>query len=348
MKVKFRALTFLLLLALMFLPTGSVYAQGPGPGNGRVMFGINITIESGEPFEGDLVLFGGNVTVEADAELNGDLVVIGGNILSDGLLDGDVVVVGGQINLEETAVVSGDVVLVGGQIQRAEGAEIEGDLINNVAPQIDIPNGRVPPPVPEVPSAPPVPSVPGVPNVVNVNFNPFLEFGRVFGSSLLMAFLGILTVLFFQERLDKVSHAVIAQPLTVGGIGLLSVIIGIALFLTVIPLVALVFAWLFGMIAIGKEIGERLGKVMHQDWAMAVSAGVGTFLLTFVLGSIDAVNNFSWVVGCFTWIIPAAVGLLAIGSVVITRFGAQAVQSPARSVYSPPANPGQASPPSEA
>lgn len=348
MKVKFRTQALLLLLTLAFLPTGSAYAQGPGPGNGRVMFGTNITIESSEPFEGDLVLFGGNVTIEADAELNGDLVVIGGNILSEGLLDGDVVVVGGQINLEETAVVSGDVVLVGGQIQRAEGAEIEGDLINNVTPQIDIPNGRVPPPVPEVPSVPPVPSVPGVPSVVNVDFNPFLEFGRVFGSSLLMAFLGILAVLFFQERLDKVSHAVIAQPLTVGGIGLLSVIIGIALFLTVIPVVALVFAWLFGMIAIGKEIGERLGKVMHQDWAMAVSAGVGTFLLTFVLGSIDAVNNFSWVAGCFTWIIPAVVGLLAIGSVVITRFGAQAVQSPARIVYSPPANPGQASPPSEA
>lgn len=350
MKVKFRTLTILLLLTLVFLPTGSVYAQGPGPGNGRVMFGINLTIESGEPFEGDLVLFGGNVTVEADAELNGDLVVIGGNILSDGLLNGDVVVVGGQIKLEETAVVSGDVVLVGGQIQRADGAEIEGDLINNVTPQIDIPSGRVPPEVPavpDVPSVPDVPRVPGVPSVLNVEFNPFFEFGRVFGSSLLMAFLGILAVLFFQERLDKVSHAIVAQPLTVGGIGLLSIIIGIALFLTIIPVVALVFAWLFGMIAIGKEIGERLGKVMHQDWAMAVSAGLGTFLLTFVLGSIDAVNNFSWVAGCFTWIIPAVVGLLAIGAVVITRFGAQAVQSPARSVYNPPADPGQASPGSQ-
>ena len=81
---------------------------------------------------------------------------------------------------------------------------------------------------------------------------------------------------------------------------------------------------------------------------MAISAGVGTFLLTFVLGSIDAVNDFSWVAGCFTWIIPAAIGLLAIGSVVITRFGAQAVQSPARSVFSPPADSGQAPPASEA
>lgn len=344
MKIKFRTITFLLLLALLLLPTGSVYAQGPGPGSGRFMFGTNITIESGEPFDGDLVLFGGNVTVEADAELNGDLVVIGGNIVSDGTLNGDVVVVGGQIKLDATAVVSGDVVLVGGQIQRAEGAEIKGDLVNNVAPQIDIPNGNIPPVVPDVPDVPEVPGVPSVPSVVNVDFNPFFEFGQVFVSSLLMAFLGILAALFFQERLDKVSNAVIAQPLMVGSIGLLSVIIGIALFLTIIPVVALVFAWLFGMVAIGREIGERLGKALRQDWAVVLNAGLGTFLLMFMVGSIQAVNNFSWIVGCFTWIIPAAIGLLAVGSVVVTRFGAQAVQSPAMSVYSPPADPGQVPP----
>jgi cytoskeletal protein CcmA (bactofilin family) len=348
MKTKFRTLTFLLLLALLLLPTGSVYAQGPGPGNGRVMFGTNITIESGEPFEGDLVLFGGNVTVEEDAQLNGDLVVIGGNIVSDGLLDGDVVVVGGQVKLQATAVVSGDVVLVGGQIERAEGAEIMGEIVNNVAPQIDIPNGRVPPDVPAIPEVPSIPDIPSVPSVVNVDFNPLWEFGRVFSTSLLMAILGMLAVLFFQDRLDKVSHAVIAQPLMVGSIGLLSFIIGIALFLTVIPVVALVFAWLFGVIAIGLEVGERLAKALRQEWAMVVNAGLGTFLLMFVVGSIQAVNNFSWIVGCFTWVIPVVIGLLAIGAVVVTRFGAQAVQSPAMSVYSPPADLGQAPPTSEA
>jgi len=312
------------------------------------MFGTNITIASDEPFDGDLVLFGGNVTVEKDAELNCDLVVIGGNILCDGSLNGDVVVVGGQIKLEETAVVSGDVVLVGGQIQRAEGAEINGDLINNAAPQIDIPNGRIPPSVPGVPDVPDVPNVIGVPSIVNVDFNPFSEFGRVFATSLLMAFLAMLTVLFFQERLDKVSQAVVAQPLMAGSIGLLSVIVAIALFLTVIPLVALVFAWLFGMVAIGKEVGERLSKAIQQDWAMVLNAGLGTFLLMFVVGSIQAVGDFSWIVGCFTWVIPAVIGLLAVGSVVVTRFGAQTVQGPARSVYNPPTDAGQAPPASEA
>ena len=336
MKIRFRTITILLLLAMVFLPSSSVYAQGPGTGSGRVMFGTNVNIESGEPFDGDLVLFGGNVTVETGAELNGDVVVIGGNIMSEGALNGDVVVVGGQIKLESTAVVSGDVVLVGGQIQRAEGAEIKGDLVNNVAPQIDIPNGRVPPNVPDIPDVPDVPSLPNVPSIVNVDFNPFFEFGQVLASSLLMAFLGILVVLFFQERLDKVSHAVVSQPIMVGGIGLLSVVVGLALFLTVIPVVALVFAWLFGVIAIGREVGERFGKAVRQDWAPVITTGLGTFVLMFVVNSIQSLGNISWVVGCFTWVVPALIGLLAIGSVVITRFGAQAVQSPAMSVYNPP------------
>ncbi|GAB4458795.1 MAG: hypothetical protein Kow0070_12960 [Anaerolineales bacterium] len=337
MKTKYKTLTFLLLLALLFLPTHAVYAQGPGPGSGRVLFGTNVTIQSGEPFEGDLVLFGGNVTVEKDAELHGDLVVIGGNIVSEGAVTGDVVVVGGQVKLEAAAVVGGDVVLVGGQLQREEGARIEGDLINNTAPQIDIPNGKVPPPS--------EPNVPSLPTVINVDFNPFFAFGRVLVGSLLMGFLGMLAVLFFQERLDKVSYAAVTQPLMAGGVGLLSVLVGAALFLTIIPLVALVFAWLFGMVAIGREIGERLARAMRQDWAAVLNAGVGTFLLMFVVGSVQTLGEFSWVVGCFTWIIPAVIGLLAIGSVVMTRFGAQTVQGPVRGVYVPPADAGQAPPP---
>jgi len=328
MKAKYKTLTFLLLLALVFLPTQGVSAQGPGPGSGRILFGTNVTIESGEPFEGDLVLFGGNVTIEKDAELRGDLVVIGGNILSQGRVNGDVVVVGGQVKLEAQAVVTGDVVLVGSQIQREEGARIEGDLINNVAPQIDIPNGKVPPPA--------APEVPSLPTVINVDFNPFFAFGRVFVGSLLMAFLGMLAVLFFQERLDRVSHAAVTQPLVAGAVGLLSVLVGVALFLTVIPLVALVFAWLFGMVAIGREVGERLARALHLDWAAVLSAAVGTFLLMFIVGSVQTLGEFSWLVGCFTWIIPAVIGLLAIGSVVVTRFGAQAIQGPVRSVSVPP------------
>jgi len=350
MNGKFKALTFILLLTLLLLPTSPAYAQGPGPGDGRIVFGSNVTIESGDPFEGDLVVIGGNVTIEKDAVMNGDLIVVGGRVESDGDVNGDVVNVGGQLILNETAFVSGDVVTVGGQIKREDGAQVKGDVVNNVFPQIDINNGNVPPVVPNVPSVPDVPGIPDVPNIVNVRFNPFFQFGRVFTSSLLMAVLGILTVLFFKERLDMVSQAVIVQPLMTTGVGLLTIV---ALFVTAITiillpvaalsLIPLGLAWLFGVIAIGQEVGERLAKALRQEWAPVLATGLGTFLVIFIVGFIQSLNELSWVIGCFTWIVPAFVGLLAIGAVVITRFGTRQATGPGMSVFTPPADGGQAS-----
>lgn len=347
MNMKFRLTTIILLLALLFLPTGPVYAQGPGPGDGRVVFGSNVTVESGDSFEGDLVVFGGNVTIEKDAVLNGDLVVIGGRIESDGEVNGDVVNVGGQVVLNETALITGDVVTVGGQLRKEDGAIIEGDVVNNVAPQIDIPNGNIPPIVPSVPF---VPGIPEIPSVVNSGFNPFFQFGRVFISSILMAVLGVLTVLFFKKRLDKVSQAVVVQPLMTTGIGLLTIIALFVMAITIIllpvavlGLIPLGFAWLFGVIAIGQEVGERFAKALDQEWSPVLTTGLGTFIVMFIVGFIQSLNELSWVVGCFTWVVPAFVGLLAVGSVVITRFGGMQVTGPGMTVYSPPVDVDQAS-----
>jgi len=351
----FRTITLVLLLTLLLLPTSTAYAQGPGPGDGRVVFGSNVTIESGDPFEGDLVVFGGNVTIEEDATMNGDLVVIGGRVESDGEVNGDIVNVGGQVVLNEAAVVSGDVVTVGGQLKREDGATVEGDIVNNVAPQIDIPNGNIPPVVPNIPRVPDVPNVPDIPSIVNVSFNPFLQFGRVFTSSILMAVLGVLTVLFFKERLDKVSQAVVVQPLTTTGVGLLTIVAIVAVAVTIIllpfaalSLIPLGFAWLFGVIAIGQEVGERFAKALRQEWAPILTTGLGTFIVVFIVGFIQSLNEFSWVIGCFTWIVPAFVGLLAVGAVVVTRFGGMQVSGPGMTVYTPPVEAGQTPPASEA
>lgn len=355
MKIKFKTITIIviLLLALLFLPTGSVYAQGPGPGDGRVVFGSNVTMESGDTFEGDLVVFGGNVTIEEDAIMNGDLIVIGGRVESDGEVNGDVVNVGGQVILNEAASVSGDVVTIGGQLRREDGATVKGDVVNNVVPQIDIP-GNIPPDVPGVPDVPNVPRVPDVPGYVNIRVNPFNQFGRVFASSFFVAILGILTVLFLKERLDKVSQAIVTQPLMTTSIGLLTIVALVVTAVTIIllpfaalSLIPLGLAWLFGVIAIGQEIGERFAKALRLDWAPVLATGLGTFVLMFVLGFIQSLNDFFWAIGCFTWVVPAIVGLLAIGAVVITRFGARQVPGPGMTVFSPPTDAGQAPPVSE-
>jgi hypothetical protein len=341
MKITFKFLTLFALLALLLLPTNTAYAQGPGPNDGRVIFGSNFTLESGKTFNGDLVVFGGNVTIEKDANLKGNLVVIGGRVESNGETKGDVVVVGGQVKLEESAVVGGDVVTIGGQLERAESAKINGEVVNNTAPNIQFPNGRIPPTVPGVP----------LPSVVNISFNPLLEFGRVLGASLLMAFLGVLVTLFFQDRLNRVSQAAVTQPLMSSSIGLLTIVVMMiaAFTLILLPFVGLglfplAFAWLFGVIALGQEIGVRFGKAIRQDWAPAVTTGLGTFVLIFVVASIQSMNHLLPFLACVTWILPILIGLLAIGAVVITRFGARPVQGSALTVYSPPTDSGQAPP----
>jgi hypothetical protein len=340
MKNKFRIPIVICVLALALVPTGAVFAQGPGPDGGRVVFGQDFTIESGESFTGDLIVFGGNVTVEEDAQLNGNLVVFGGQVGSDGEVDGDLVIIGGQVSLNQHAVVTGDVVTVGGQLERAEGAVIEGEVVNNIQPDIRIPNGRVPV-VPDV----------TVPDVVRVNFNPFWEFTQTLGVSLLMAFFAVMVTLFLQDRLSRVSQAAVSQPLMTSSIGLLTVVALILVAVTIIllpvavlGLVPLGLAWLFGVVALGQEIGERFARAVQKDWTPTVTAGLGTFVLVFLLASVQSLNDLLPFMVCVTWILPVLIGLLAIGAVVITRFGARPIQGAAVSAYIPPPDSSQTPP----
>ena len=343
MKNSLKYLTLLLLLTLLLVPVTSVHAQGTSTDGGRVIFGSNFTLESGDEFNGDLVVFGGNVTVEEGADLNGNLVVFGGTVSTAGNVDGDVVVIGGQVNLEPKAVVSGDVVSIGGQVRKAEGATVKGEVVNNVSPAIQLPNGSMTPSV----------DTPGIrlPAVINTHFNPFWEFGRVLGSALVVAFLGALAALFFQEQLGRVSQAVVKQPVLTTSIGLLTFVVLLIAALTIIgiplvllSLIPLAFAWLFGVISIGQEIGDRFARAIHQNWTPVIAAGVGTFVLVFIVASIQSLNSLAPFLLCLTLIVPILVGLLAVGAVVITRFGTRPIQGPGLSVYTPPADSGQVPP----
>src|SRR5215510_16306532 len=177
-KIIIKITTLFVFLAMLLLPVNPVFALGAA--DGKVIFGDNFTLESGQELDGDLVVFGGNVTIEEDADVNGSIVVFGGTVSSDGNINGDLVIFGGQIELNDHAVVDGNVVTVGGQLEQAAGAEVRGDVVE------DIPAPEVPdiPPIPDVPSVPDAPNVPDVtvPNF-SVRFNPLWEFGRVLGVS---------------------------------------------------------------------------------------------------------------------------------------------------------------------
>jgi hypothetical protein len=333
MKRSIRLLILLFLLGLLLMPATSANAQGPDPGDGgQVIFGRDFTLESGDTFEGDLVVFGGNVTIEEDANLNGNLVVIGGTIESNGETQGDVVVVGGQVSLEEGAVVSGDVVTIGSQLDQADGAQIEGDVVNNVAPDIVIPSGRIPPPVTEVPA------VPGIPRPeINVSYNPFAEVFWVFFWAVVVSAFAMLLSLFWQPQIERTGDLIVSQPLMTGAIGLLAFVVAAILFLTIIPPLLIAFAWLFGVVAMGSEVGQRFSKAVNQVWSPVLTIGFGTFLLMLVGGAIGLIP-------CLGGLILFLLGMVGVGGSVTTWFGLRLPRAPAVSVYTPPPDSGQVPP----
>jgi cytoskeletal protein CcmA (bactofilin family) len=335
-----KSFTLLVLLLLLLAPTVPVYAQSGGPG--KVIFGDNFTLKSDDKLNGDLVVFGGNVTVEKSANLNGNLVVIGGTVTSNGNINGDVVVFGGQIALAEKAIVTGDVVTIGGQLSQAEGAVIKGQVVKNVSPHIQAPSSRVPTDV--------------KPPKINIDFNPFWTVASIFYRAVIIAALAMLVVVFLKPQMDHVAQAIVSQPVVSGGVGLLTVfggpisIVVVALIMVVtlilIPVavlvlfagaLALALAWLFGVIALGNEVGERFTQSINQTWAPAFTAGFGTFMLMLIGGAIGQIP-------CIGWLFVSLIGLVGIGAAVLTRFGTRPIQPMGVTVYNPPANTDQIPP----
>lgn len=320
MKIKHKIFTLMLALALLLLPTSAVYARGLSGGllDGRVIFGDNFTLESGDTLTGDLVVFGGNVTVEEGATVQGDTVVIGGNVTLDGVVKGSIVIIGGSTRMGETSVVESDLVTIGGSLSRDPGSEVGGEVVTNIpAPDIRIP---------DVPSVPRVPNPPSPPNI-SFDYNPLTNFFQMFGTAIAVSLLAMLASLFLQPQIERVSHAVVGQPVIAGSFGLLTgvmapfVLVILAVTIILIPVVVLAaavlaLAWLFGLIALGTEVGERFTRAINQTWAPPLTAGIGTFLMMLVVGGIGMIP-------CIGWIATSLVALLGVGGVVLTIFGTQ-------------------------
>jgi cytoskeletal protein CcmA (bactofilin family) len=297
-----RVIPLLLLFVLALFPSSEAFAQGTGPGDGKVIFGTNFTLESGDTFEGDLVVFGGNVTIEDEALLKGNLVVFGGTVTSDGKVDGDLVIIGGLVSLKKHAVITGDVVTIGGQLDRANEARIEGEVVNNAQPNFDIPNGRLP-------------VTSDVPNrAVDFGFNLISGIFQTIFRAVAAAAFAMLLALFWKPQLDRAGYAVVSQPLIIGAIGLASLVLGFVLVLTVVPTIIVGFAFLFGTVALGSEVGERFTKAINQSWPPVLTAGFGTFLLVLVSGAFGYVP-------CLGGLAQFLLSLLGIGAAIVTWFG---------------------------
>jgi hypothetical protein len=317
-----------LLLAFVILPGGS--AQARGMMDGKIIFGENFTLEKGQTMNGDLVVFGGNVVIEEGAAVEGSIVLFGGNLTQNGLVTGDVVMFGGNASIGGKGVVEGDAVTIGGQLSVAQGGEIKGERVTNIpAPVIETPK------IPEIPK----PSAPGI----EFSANPFFNALNMVFRALAVAALSMLVVVFLQPQVERVGQAIVHQPFVAGGIGLLTlfaaplalVLLAVTIILIPVAFVSallLVLAWLFGIIAIGQEVGERFTKAINQTWAPVLATGFGTFLLMVVGGSINMIP-------CVGWIVPFVIGLIGIGGVIMTWFGTRQAQGARMSAPAEPLPP---------
>ena len=327
MKNGLRIVIILMMAVLLFLPLQSAGAAG-GKLAGQVYFGQAFTLKSGQTMDGDLLLLGGSATIEKGATVNGSTVIFGGTLTMNGTVNGDVAVTGGSVTLGPASHISGSLTTVSATLDRAAGSAVDGQIYNTSTSMVGTgENGQVP----QLPGV--TPPAPIVPNF-KFNFNPFWSVMNGIGQALGIAVLAMLLMLFLAPHADRVAHAVIAQPLTAGGLGLLTIIVApIAMVLSVITLIliplapiiaiALVVAAVFGWIAIGYEVGQRFTKAIHQNWHPAFSAGLGTFALTLVSKLLTDIP----VLNCVGWLVPFLLSMAALGAVLMTRFGTQTVSS---------------------
>lgn len=311
-----RKLTLLFLLALLTALVWPQAALAQAPSGDKFVTGGTYTLEEGQTLNGNLFILGGIATLKTGSRITGDVILTGGTIRASGQIDGNILATGGLIDLNDTALVKGDVTTIAANLNRATGARIEGNVNSGFSGPFTF----------TLPEGVQVPDV-------RVNFNPILNIFWYFTRSFLWAALAVVVVLFAPRQSERVVKAVVVQPLITGGIGLLtSIVFPLLLVLIAITLIGipisllgaflLVVAWAFGLVSIGMEVGKRLAEALSQDWALPVSAGIGTFLLTLLINGIGFID-------CIGWIPGALVGVLAVGAVLLTRFGTQ--------VYPPPA-----------
>jgi hypothetical protein len=311
-------LKVILLLAVLLAPTMPAHAFD-GSGQGRLIIGQNFTLGPGQTVDGDLVVIGGTATIEYGGSVRGDIVVVGGSLRLDGQTTGNAVVIGGAAAVGPRASVGSDLITLGGNLRHETGAKIGGDVITNLPmPAISLPPLGVRT-APSVPVSSPPPFGAGA-------------LGAVVGvllQSIGLAALAMLLTAFLRPQLERVAAAAQAQPLMAGSLGLLVAVVAplalvlLAITLILIPvalaaIMLLVLAWLFGVVALGMLIGDRVALSFGGTIEPVISAGIGTLILGLVVST-------ARLVPCVGWLAPLLVGLLALGAAVATMFGTRSM-----------------------
>lgn len=280
----------------------------------RVVFGGVYRLESGEVLDGDLAVFGGVAFLAEESRVVGSVLVLGGNLDVYGQIDGDIIILGGNVNLGGTAVILGDIASLGANVNN-QGARIEGGFVegDNVSFPVDFDDFDF--------------------DFFRWTRIPFRSMRMSFEAQVLgylfvsfaLAAVAVLAGLLIPEPTARVAKAVMDQPAAAGGLGLLTLfvvpplLILLAITICLFPVSLLGFfvlalAWVFGIIALGYEVGIRLAKATHQEFQPIMAAGLGTLVLSLVVGGIGFIP-------CLGALVSLLVGIFGLGAVLLTRFG---------------------------
>lgn len=301
-----------LIVLLTFTTPTSAFASTDS--DGRVVLGGTYRLESGETLDGDLAVIGGAAYLEEESRVTGDVLVLGGNLDVYGQIDGNVIIVGGNTNLGPAALIKGDVATMGGNLN-ANDAQILGDLLDGtdfVIPydfdNFEFQFDRF--------------SIPPIPNLRMSIEARVLSYLFV---SFLMTAIAVLVVVIWPKNTRTVAEVVARQPVASVGMGLLTLFIVMPVLTLLVITVCLIpvslfgfliftLAWVFGNVAIGYQVGDRLEKALNQDFQPVLSAGLGTLILGLVIGGIGFIP-------CVGFLLSLLVGAFGLGAVLLTRFG---------------------------
>jgi hypothetical protein len=308
-QMKKQTRVFFLILLVFVLLALSGCAQSDTLGSTGMVIGQSYRLASGDVLNEDLTVMGGSAVLEKGSKVNGNVAILGGSLSIDGEVSGDVNAMGGVVSLGNDAVINGSVNTLGANVSRSDKSIIHGGINT----------GKSPLRPPAVPVNPPSILATGLKTVTDF-------FWRIFQAFALAA-LAVLVSLFALRPMERAGDALTAQPVIAGGIGLLTLIVAPALLiillitiilspLSLIGIFLLALSFLFGWIVIGLVTGERISRMVNQNWSGPVSAGIGTLIVSLISGLLS-------IIPCIGWIIPFLITIVGLGGVVLTRFGMQ-------------------------
>ncbi|MBA3072848.1 MAG: polymer-forming cytoskeletal protein [Anaerolineae bacterium] len=330
-------ITAAILIILMVTPI-SVLAQTPTPIPAKTINGDQIVIantyrlESGDKLIGNLAVIGGTATFDEGSTMTGDVFLTGGTLTVSGTVNGDLIAIGGAVNIEDTANINGNISLIGATIKKSPLADINGEITEQSPEFLDF-NFSDPKGI-DLPFS-------TKPSLLTRMLQASLQ-------ALAMAALAVILGLLLPQQIKRVADTISKEPLVTGGVGLLSIVVApiVLVLLTItiilIPVAILAtmlvgLAILFGWVAIGYEIGQRLSQLFKNTWHPSIAAGIGVLLLGLVTG-------YATLIPCVGWLVGVIVAILGLGAVIISRFGSskyanKVAQAVAPSAPLPPTTP---------